>query len=74
MEIIKNRPIISSATRASWKDYPFATMQVGDSFFLEKGKYERKKFSVMMHSVGKRLNAKFSSKSENGGMWVQRIA
>lgn len=74
MEIVKDRPIHTSAQRASWKQYPFKDLEVGDSFKLEPGTFERKKFSVMMNSVGKRLGAKFSSKSEDGGLWVQRIA
>jgi hypothetical protein len=52
MEIVKDRPIISSATRASWKDYPFATMQVGDSFFMEKGKYEQRGYDWIKAEIG----------------------
>lgn len=87
IEIVKDRPFIKAKKRASWKDYPFATLQIGESFYLEPGTFERKKFSVMIHSVGKRLSTagsqvngiepvvvKFSTRSENGGMWVQRVS
>jgi hypothetical protein len=74
IEVI-NMPVSPKAKRASWKDYPFATMQVGDGFYLHKGTFERKKFSVMLNSVGKRLSVKFSTSTDkvNGSLFVQRV-
>lgn len=78
IEIVKDRPLHTVSSRAKWTDYPLASMQVGESFFLEQGTFERKKLSVMLNSVGKRLTkcdavVKFSTRSENGGIWVQRV-
>lgn len=81
MEII-DRPLKKSAIRTSSKDYPFANLEVGQAFFIPAGQVERKKFSVMMNSVGKRLSTdvtvKFSWQSgeQNGanGAFVQRIS
>lgn len=55
MEII-DRPLKKSAVRTSSKDYPFASLAVGQAFFIPAGQVERKKFSVMMNSMGKRLS------------------
>ena len=79
IEIVKDRPLHTVSSRAKWTDYPLATMSVGDAFFLEQGTFERKKLSVMLNSVGKRLTkgdvvVKFSTRSENGGIWVQRVS
>ena len=79
IELVKDRPLHNVSTRSKWTDYPLANMAVGDSFFLVEGEFERKKFSVMLNSVGKRLSkgdcvVKFSTRSENGGMWVQRVS
>jgi len=62
--------------RFSSKDYPFAELQVGQRFFVEAGKYEPKRFSVMCNSVGKRLGVRFSNKSdpEKGGVWCHRVS
>ena len=82
MEIIE-RPIKKSAIRTSSKDYPFDKLAVGQAFFIPAGQVERKKFSVMMNSVGKRLSTpeqtvKFSWQSgeDDGvkGAFVQRIS
>ena len=72
---VTNKPVTQKANRASWKDYPFSTMQLGDEFSLEKGEFERRKFSVMLNSVGKRLNVKFSTSTdkETGSLFVQRV-
>lgn len=79
IELVKDRPLHNVSTRVRWTDYPLASMAVGDSFFLVEGEFERKKFSVMLNSVGKRLSkgdcvVKFSTRTENGGMWVQRVS
>lgn len=82
MEII-DRPLKKSAVRTSSKDYPFSSLEVGQAFFIHAGQVERKKFSVMMNSVGKRLSnadctVKFSWQSgeQDGvkGAFVQRIS
>ena len=82
MEIIE-RPIKKSAVRTSSKDYPFASLSVGQAFFIPAGQVDRKKFSVMMNSMGKRLSTtdtvvKFSWQSgeQDGikGAFVQRIS
>jgi hypothetical protein len=82
MEII-NRPLVKSPNRTRSKDFPFETLAVGQAFFVPEGTVERKKFSVMMNSVGKRLSTadtvvKFSWQSgeQNGvkGAFVQRIS
>jgi len=74
IEVI-NKPVTQKAKRASWKDYPFSTMQVGDTFSLPKGEFERRKFSVMLNSVGKRLDVKFSTATDKatGDLFVQRV-
>lgn len=85
MEIITDRPLQKKPGRTSSKDFPFATLAVGEAFFVPEGTVERKKFSVMMNSVGKRLSpvhgcvVKFSWQSgENKdgvkGAFVQRIS
>ena len=84
---ITTRPIKKSAVRTSSKDYPFASLEVGQAFFIPAGQVERKKFSVMMNSMGKRLTSdkklgfecvKFSWQSgeQDGvkGAFVQRIS
>lgn len=72
-EIVKNRPVAEANRRVSAKEFPFEKMEVGDSFYIEEGRIERKKFSVMVYSVGKRLGRKFATRGENGGLWVQRV-
>ena len=87
---ITTRPIKKSPNRTSSKDFPFEALEVGQAFFIPEGTVERKKFSVMMNSVGKRLTlldkergcytscVKFSWQSgeQNGvkGAFVQRIS
>lgn len=79
---ITTRPIKKSPNRTSAKDFPFSSLEVGQAFFIPSGTVERKKFSVMMNSVGKRLSSdcmvKFSWQSgeQNGvkGAFVQRIS
>lgn len=85
---ITTRPIKKSPTRTSSKDFPFSSLEVGQAFFIPEGTVERKKFSVMMNSVGKRLSycsanapavvVKYSWQSgeQNGvkGAFVQRIS
>lgn len=81
---ITTRPITKSATRTRAKDFPFESLQVGQAFFIPAGTVERKKFSVMMNYVGKRLSmidfepVKFSWSSgvQDGvdGAFVQRIS
>ena len=82
MEIV-DRPIKKSPNRTSSKDFPFESLQVGQAFFIPEGQVERKRFSVMMNSVGKRLSTtdytvKFSWQSgeQDGkkGAFVQRIS
>lgn len=73
-EIVKDRPVSEAKRRVSSKEFPFDKLEVGDSFFIDEGKIERKKFSVMVYSVGKRLGRKFATRGENGGLWVQRTA
>ena len=80
---ITTRPITKSPNRTSSKDFPFESLGVGQAFFIPEGTVERKKFSVMMNSVGKRLSTpertvKFSWQSgeDDGvnGAFVQRIS
>ncbi len=80
---ITTRPLVKSATRTRAKDFPFESLKVGEAFFIPAGTVERKKFSVMMNSVGKRLSTadtevKFSWQSgeQDGGKgaFVQRIS
>lgn len=72
-EIVKNRPVSEHNRRISSKEFPFEDMDIGDSFYIKPGEIQRKKFSVMVYSVGKRLGRKFATRGENGGLWVQRI-
>lgn len=73
-EVRSNVPM-PAATREGFSKpskYPFATMEVGDMFFVPAAK---KSFSSLVSAAGKRLDRKFSTRSvsENGvtgiGCW-----
>ena len=81
INIVKDRPIQNSTARMRWTDFPMKDMEVGDSFFLKHAEIDRRKFSVMLNSVSKRLikqgrgdNVKFSTRTEGEGFWVQRVS
>lgn len=81
INIVKDRPIQGASERMKWTDFPMKDMEVGDSFFLKHAEIDRRKFSVMLNSVSKRLikqgrgtNVKFSTRTEGEGFWVQRVS
>lgn len=51
--------------------YPFADMQIGDSFFVPNAKATT--VSVAAHSSKKKLNMKFAVRTVNGGTRVWRV-
>lgn len=53
------------------KLYPFAQMEVGDSFFVPNTTTSR--MSGIGHYYGKKLNRRFINRSENGGSRVWRV-
>lgn len=59
------------------RKYPFANMEVGDSFFVPSGESAiRTKNNVRCSAVafGRRKNWKFSVRNDNGGVRVWRVA
>lgn len=73
-EVRKDIPLPAAVREGFSKPskYPFATMEVGDMFFVPEAK---KSFSSLVSAAGKRLDRKFSTRSvsENGvtgiGCW-----
>ena len=81
IKIVKDRPMHNTTKRMKWTDFPMKDMEVGDSFFLKHAEIDRRRFSVMLNSVSKRLikqgrgtNVKFSTRTEGDGFWVQRVS
>jgi hypothetical protein len=68
-------PVATREGFAKPSKYPFATMEVGDMFFVPAAK---KSFSSLTSAAGKRLGRKFSTRavSENGveGIGCWRVA
>ena len=60
-EIVKNVPIPEKAMPRNTKGskYPFASMEVGDSFFVPK---EKNTLATHASVVGKRINMKFTTR------------
>lgn len=57
--------------RNDYRKYPFKELAVGDSFFIEE-RYATVAPSASAH--GRRYGKKFTTRSENGGTRVWRIA
>lgn len=51
--------------------YPFRNMEIGDSIFINK---PRGYVATMAYSVAKRIGIKVSTREENGGTRVWRVA
>lgn len=70
IKIDKGIPVPDESRGANGK-YPFADLEIGDSFFVNV-----KQVAVCSSAAGygKRHNKKFTTRSENGGTRVWRIA
>ena len=57
-----------------YSKYPFAGMQVGDSFFVPDGtSKKRSSIHSMCHQYGKKHGMKFQARRVDGGMRVWRV-
>lgn len=72
IEIEKGVPVpTEEGKRAKRSKYPFAMMEVGDSFEVVNAP---KSFLVTVHVNGKRLGYKFTTRKTENGRRVWRIA
>ena len=70
IKIDKGLPVPSGSRGANSK-YPFADLEIGDSFFVN---VKQQLFCSAVAGYAKRHNKKFTTRSENGGTRVWRIA
>ena len=70
IKIDKGVPVPGESRGANGK-YPFGDMEVGDSFFVD---IKQQSFCSAAAGYAKRHNKKFTTRSENGGTRVWRIA
>lgn len=75
-KIEKGIPVASDGRERQHK-YPFAEMEVGDSFFVDNVQSGDKTYvsiSSASRGYGYRHNKKFKQRSENNGVRIWRIA
>jgi uncharacterized membrane-anchored protein len=70
--IEKGIPLVGKKTSLVSSKYPWAIMEIFDSFFVPEG--NGKSISVSASQAGKGLGAKFVVRSVDGGIRVWRIS
>jgi hypothetical protein len=73
-QIEKNVPLPLRPKQGRPAKYPFATMSVGDSFFVSIGGVVETSFRNVAAQAGKRLGRKFSVKKNHDGFRVWRVS
>lgn len=69
----KRNPYGVPLVRGPREKYPWSTMEVGDSFFVDSEDAKPSSVRVMASNKGKDLNRKFSVTAGAGGMYVDRV-
>ena len=69
--IEKNIPVFEQKNRTKW---PFDSMSVGDSVFIDKEKFETSKARVAAHVYGHASGKKFKTRMQDNGIRVWRVA
>lgn len=72
LKIEKNVPIPNVAQKI--EKYPFAKMDIGDSFFVEFSKKDALRMQRSMHYIQKKLKIKLVSRINENGIRIWRIA
>ena len=70
IKIDKGVPVPEESRGANGK-YPFGDLEIGDSFFVG---VKQQLLCAAVSGYGRRHNKKFTTRSENGGTRVWRIA
>lgn len=73
MKIDKDIPMPDSRSHGPAPKYPFSQMSIGDSVFFEGCKTGGKE-TATAHQVGRRKGWRFSSRTQQDGVRIWRIA